>query len=50
VTQILNLLKLDPEVLDMVVKLGDPVLSGSVTERKLRGLSLRPLQKYKDGF
>jgi len=38
VAQILNLLKLDAEVQEMVVKLGDPMPSGSVTERKLRGL------------
>ena len=50
VAQILNLLKLDEEVQERVVKLGDPMPSGGVTERKLRGLSLRPLQKYKDGF
>ena len=50
VTQILSLLKLDAEVQEMVAKLGDPMRSGSVTERGLRGLSLRPLQKYKDGF
>ena len=50
VTQMLNLLKLDAEVQEMVVGLGDPMPSGGVTERKLRGLSLRPLQKYKDGF
>jgi len=50
VTQILNLLKLHPEVQEKVIKLGDPIPSGSVSERKLRGLSLRPLQKYKDGF
>jgi hypothetical protein len=38
VTQILNLLKLDAEVQEMVVKLGDPLPLGGVTERKLRGL------------
>jgi len=38
VTQILNLLKLDPEVQEVVVRLGDPLPSGRVTERKLRGL------------
>jgi len=50
VTQILNLLKLGPEVREMVVRLGDPMPSGSVTERQLRGLSLRSLQEYRDGF
>jgi hypothetical protein len=39
VTQVLNLLKLDAEVQEMVVSLGDPLPSGSVTERKLRGFS-----------
>jgi L-lysine 2,3-aminomutase len=38
VTQILNLLKLAPEIQEMVVRLGDPLLSPSVTERKLRVL------------
>ena len=38
VTQVLNLLKLDAEVQEMVARLGDPIPSGSVTERKLRGL------------
>ena len=44
VTQILNLRKLDAEIQEMVVRLGDPLESGSVTERKLRrivGLSPR---------
>jgi hypothetical protein len=36
VTQILNLLKLDAEVQEMVVRLGDPLPLGSLTERKLR--------------
>jgi hypothetical protein len=36
VTQILNLLKLRAEVQEMVVRLGDPMSSGSVTERKSR--------------
>jgi hypothetical protein len=36
VTQILNLLKLDPEVQEVVVGLGDPLNVGSLTERKLR--------------
>jgi hypothetical protein len=39
VTQIMNLLKLDSEVQEMVVRLGDPLPTGSVTERNLRGLS-----------
>jgi hypothetical protein len=48
VTQILNLLKLDPEVQEMIARLGDPMLSGSVTERKLRGLlSLSARQQTK---
>jgi hypothetical protein len=44
VTQILNLLELDCEVQEMVVRLGDPLPRGSVTERILRriaGLSAR---------
>jgi hypothetical protein len=52
VTQILNLLKLDAEVQEMVVGLGDPLLSSSLTERKLRGLSSLSArqQKHKLGI
>jgi len=38
VTQMLNLLKLDAEVQERVVKLGDPMRSGTLTERKLRAI------------
>ena len=38
-TQISSLLKLDAEVQEMVVRLGDPLSPSVVTERKLRGLS-----------
>jgi hypothetical protein len=38
VTQILNLLKLDEEVQEIVASLGDPLSSSSVTERRLRGI------------
>ena len=38
VTQILNLLKLSPEVINMVVSLGDPLKSTCVSERRLRPL------------
>jgi len=38
VTQILNLLKLDSEVQETVVRLGDPLKSSGVTERRLRGM------------
>lgn len=36
VTQILNLLKLDREVQEMIARLGDPMQSSMVKERKLR--------------
>ena len=36
VTQVLRLLRLDPEVLDAIIALGDPLLSPIVTERRLR--------------
>ena len=38
VTQILNLLKLDAEVQEMIVKQGDPMESTNPTERRLRGI------------
>ena len=47
VTQILNLLKLDPEVQEMVVGLGDPLKSGSVTERKLRAIVELPAEEQR---
>jgi len=36
VTQIMNLLKLSPEVVDIISSLGDPVNGPVVTERRLR--------------
>lgn len=38
VTQVLNLLKLVPEVLEKIAGLGDPLASPVVTERRLRPL------------
>jgi hypothetical protein len=38
VTQILNLIKLTPEVISMISSLGDPLKSPIVSERKLRPL------------
>jgi hypothetical protein len=39
VTQVLQLLKLTPKVLDVVTDLGDPLPSSIVTERRLRSLA-----------
>jgi hypothetical protein len=36
VTQILNLLKLSPEVIEMISSLGDPLRCPNLTERRLR--------------
>ena len=38
VTQVLNLLRLAPEVLEEIAGLGDPLASPIVTERKIRPL------------
>ena len=38
VTQVLNLLKLTPEVIEKIAGLGDPLASPVVTERRLRPL------------
>jgi hypothetical protein len=38
VTQILNLLKLTPEVIEMISSLGDPITSPIIPERRLRPL------------
>jgi hypothetical protein len=38
VTQVLRLLRLAPEILDVVTDLGDPLPSFLLTERKLRSL------------
>ena len=42
VTQVLNLLRLAPEVLEKIADLGDPLTSPIVTERKLRPVVLLP--------
>jgi hypothetical protein len=47
VTQILNLLKLDPEVQETVVKLGDPVKANGLTERKLRAVAQLSAEKQR---
>jgi len=48
VTQILNLLKLSPEVIEMISSLGDPLGSSFVSERTLRPLlSLTAEKQYK---
>ena len=41
VTQLLNLLKLTPEVIEMIFSLGDPLRHPIVTERKLRPLHIK---------
>jgi hypothetical protein len=38
VTQVLNLLKLSPEVIEIISKLGDPLREPTVSERGLRPL------------
>jgi len=46
VSQVLNLLRLSPEVLDRIAALGDPVPGRGVTERKLRPIvELLPLEQ-----
>jgi hypothetical protein len=48
VTQIRNLLKLSPEVIEMISSLGDPLGSSFVSERTLRPLlSLTAEKQYK---
>jgi hypothetical protein len=48
VTQILRLLRLDPEVVKMVAGLGDPLTSRTVTERVLRPIvSLPPEEQIR---
>ena len=42
VTQIMNLLRLSPKVLDIISSLGDPINSPVVTERRLRPLLFLP--------
>jgi hypothetical protein len=39
VTQVLSLLKLTPEILEVMTDLGDPLSSPMVTERMLRSLT-----------
>ena len=45
VTQILNLLKLSPEVIEIIVSLGDPIRYPTMTERKLRPLLSLPIKQ-----
>ena len=45
VTQLLKLLKLSPDVLEMLSALGDPLLSPIVTERSLRPIVSLPPNK-----
>jgi len=47
VTQVIDLLKLDAQVQEIVAGLGDPLPSGSVTERKLRGLQSRSAREQR---
>jgi ParB-like chromosome segregation protein Spo0J len=47
VTQILNLLKLSPEVIQMISSFGDPLRSPFVTERRLRPLLSLNLEQQK---
>jgi hypothetical protein len=42
VTQILNLLKLSPAVVEVIVSLGDPMHAPTITERQLRQLKNLP--------
>lgn len=47
VTQVLNLLRLAPDVLDSITDLGDPLSSPLVTERMLRNLIDLPVKGQK---
>ena len=47
VTQMLRLLRSDPEVLESLVALGDPLPSPVITERQLRSLVDLPANKQK---
>ena len=47
VTQVLRLLKLSPEILEMVSALGDPLPSAIVTERSLRPVVELPPEEQK---
>ena len=38
VTQVLNLLSLNPSVIDAIVQLGDPLVAPAISERSLRQL------------
>jgi hypothetical protein len=38
VTQVLSLLNLEPSVLELIIKLGNPLQSKTVSERKLRSI------------
>jgi len=48
VTQILNLLKLSPEVVEMISSLGDPLGSSFVSERTLRPLLSLTAEQQRD--
>ena len=41
VTQMLNLMKLNPTIIEELVNLGDPMDKRVVTERKLRGMMIK---------
>ena len=45
VTQMLNLLKIDQELLEYIINLGDPLPSSIVTERKLRSVIDHPREQ-----
>ena len=45
VTQIMNLLRLSPEVIEMISSLGDPIQGPVVTERKFRPLLSLPIKQ-----
>lgn len=47
VTQMLNILKLCPEVLEMLVSLGDPLPRPIVTERMIRTMVNAPTERQK---
>jgi hypothetical protein len=48
VNQIVRLLKLSPQIITQIEKLGDPLLSQAVTERMLRSYIGLPLKEQED--
>jgi hypothetical protein len=48
VTQILNLLRLSPAVIELLLGLGDPLSVRSITERRLRRLIYLPAREQLD--